>query len=63
MYNHYNATSPLFLSFYFSIVVLLGAFFVLNLMLAAIWTTFTKESEKEGIENGPGRMETDESAP
>jgi hypothetical protein len=51
MYNHYGATSPYFLSLYFSIVVLLGAFFVLNLMLAAIWTTFTKESEKEGTKH------------
>jgi hypothetical protein len=45
MYNHYNATSPYFLSIYFSLVVIIGAFFVINLMLAAIWSTFTKETD------------------
>jgi hypothetical protein len=47
MYNYYNTSNPFFLSIYFTLVVLLGSFFVLNLMLAAIWSTFNKEHEKE----------------
>jgi hypothetical protein len=47
MYNFFNAQNPYFLSIYFSAVVLVVSFFILNLMLAAIWSTFTAESEKE----------------
>jgi hypothetical protein len=50
MYNHYNAASPILLSIYFTLVVLMGSFFVLNLMLAAIWSTFNKEHDEDAAE-------------
>lgn len=36
MYNYYDATSPLYVSVFLTLIVLLGSFFLLNLMLAAI---------------------------
>ena len=42
MYNYYNAGNPYFLSIYFSAIVLLITFFILDLMMATIWTTFKK---------------------
>jgi hypothetical protein len=42
MYNYYDSWNPVFVSFYFSCVVLVGSFFVLNLLLAAIYSSFSK---------------------
>jgi hypothetical protein len=51
MYNYYNAMNPYFVSLYMSLTVMLGSFFLLNLMLAAIWTSFTKVTEEDENEN------------
>jgi hypothetical protein len=47
MYGFYDSWNPLFTSLYFSFVVMLGSYFLLNMLLAAIWTNFTKVSEDE----------------
>ena len=46
MYNYYNAGNPYFLSVYFSAIVLLIAFFMLDLTIAAIWSTFRKVTDE-----------------
>jgi hypothetical protein len=53
MYNFYNAMNPFFVSIYMSLTVMLGSFFLLNLMLAAIWTSFTKVMEEDEESNLP----------
>ena len=55
MYNYYNASNPYFMSLYMTSVVMIGSFFLLNLMLAAIWTSFEKVKEKE-LENEANRQ-------
>ena len=52
MYNYYDCWNPVFVSLYFTIVVIMGSFFLLNLLLAAIYSNFTKvrkriEEEKD----------------
>jgi hypothetical protein len=49
MYYYYDAFSPALLSIFFIIVVLITSFFILNLMLAAIWSTYKHifDGEKE----------------
>jgi hypothetical protein len=47
MYNYYDSWNPVFVSLYFSCVVLLGSFFVLNLLLAAIYSSFSKVKASE----------------
>lgn len=42
MYNYYDCWNPWFVSLYFTIVVIMGAFFLLNLLLAAIYMNFGK---------------------
>ena len=40
MYDYYGSHSPLLLSLYFSVMVIFISFFILNLMLGAIWSSF-----------------------
>ena len=40
MYDYYGSHSPLLLSLYFSVMVIFVSFFILNLMLGAIWSSF-----------------------
>ena len=52
MYNYYDCRNPVFVSLYFTIVVIMGSFFLLNLLLAAIYSNFMKvrkriEDEKD----------------
>ena len=55
MYDYYGSHSPLLLSLYFSVMVIFISFFILNLMLGAIWSSFKiinkenqlKESESD----------------
>jgi hypothetical protein len=47
MYNYYDSWNPVFTSLYFSAVVLAGTFFVLNILLAAIHSSFTKVRDAE----------------
>ena len=41
MYEYYGSHSPLLLSLYFSVMVIFVSFFILNLMLGAIWSSFS----------------------
>lgn len=42
MYNLYDLNSPILVSVYFSLIVLVGSFFLFNLLLATIWLNFDR---------------------
>ena len=42
MYNYYNAWNPVIISIYFTVVVVIGSFFLLNLLLAVLWVSFER---------------------
>ena len=46
MYNYYDASSPLISVVFFILLVVGGAFFALNLVLAQIMESFYEESKK-----------------
>ena len=50
MYNFYDSTNPGLASVYFSLLVMIGAFFLLNMLLAAICTNFKKIRNAETVE-------------
>jgi hypothetical protein len=49
MYNYYNSWNPAIVSIYFTTCVIVGSFFLLNLLLAVLWMNFniTKLEGKE----------------
>jgi hypothetical protein len=47
MYYYYDSFNPALLSIFFCVLVLISSFFVLNLMLAAIWSKFKEVSDDE----------------
>jgi hypothetical protein len=53
MYYYFDAFNPTLLAIYFVVVVLFTSFMILNLMLAAIWSTYKEvfDAEKEKIES------------
>ena len=53
MYNYYNAWNPVIISIYFTVVVVIGSFFLLNLLLAVLWVSFERAQGdiKKGKEN------------
>ena len=53
MYDYYGSHSPLLLSLYFSFMVIFISFFILNLMLGAIWSSFkiiNQEDQQKELE-------------
>ena len=50
MYAYYGSFNPGLLAVYFSIMVIIISFFILNLMLAAIWSSFRKIKEEDKLE-------------
>ena len=50
MYNLYDSRNPFLSSIYFSLLVMIGAFFLLNMLLAAICTNFKKIRNAENPE-------------
>ena len=51
MYNFYDSRNPISTSIYFTAIIVVGSFFLLNLLLATIWLTFTKIRDTENSEN------------
>ena len=56
MYNYYNAWNPVIISIYFTVVVVIGAFFLLNLLLAVLWVYF-EQVHKETIKKAESSNE------
>jgi succinate dehydrogenase/fumarate reductase cytochrome b subunit len=57
VYSYSDANMPPFVMFFFAVLVIYVGFFLLNLVLAAIWTSFTKivNQEKQDEEVGQRR--------
>ena len=49
MYAYYDSTSPVILSLYFGSSVIIISFFILNLMLAAIWSSFKVINDEDRL--------------
>jgi hypothetical protein len=47
LYNYSDSLNPYFLSLFFCTIILIISFFILNLLLAAIWSTFTRVASVE----------------
>ena len=45
MYNYMDATLPAFTAIFFTLLVVIGSFFLLNLFLAVIMNTFSEIDE------------------
>lgn len=51
MYNHSDGYSPLFTSIYFSIIIVVGHFYIMQLLLAVIMSNLSKLMAQETHES------------